>query len=239
MSLDIRSVLPSIACPVLILHRKSNRHYRLQYGQYLHQHIEHSQLIVLEGADCHPFFAGEIDSILIEAKKFLSVDDEARPATRELATIMFTDIVDSTKLVALLGDENWLEKLDKHNVMVRNSLRQHRGKELETTGDGFLVTFDGPARAIHCAKKIQEQMQGIGLKLRIGLHTGELEYKQGIPRGIALHLTSRIMSVAEQNEICVSRTVRDLVIGSEIAFKDKGAYPLKGIPDQWQLFSVV
>ena len=238
LALDIRQVLPSIRCPTLILHRKKNDHYRLNYGHYLKEHIYASKLIEIEGADCHPFFAGDHSQIMQEIHKFLNTLEAREHSNRELATIMFTDIVGSTQLAGELGDEKWISKLESHNGIIRRNLHQHRGKEIETTGDGFLATFDGPARAILCAKRIQEEIDALNFQVRIGLHTGELEYKSGRARGIALHLASRIMSTADQNEICVSRTVKDLVIGSEFEFTDKGDFELKGIPEKWQLFSV-
>lgn len=238
MSLDVRSVLPSISCPTLILHRKSNNHYRLQYGQYFYQHIDNSQLVEIEGADCHPFFAGDTRPILTEIKKFMAVGKEVKQSYRELATIMFTDIIDSTRKAAELGDQRWLEKLDAHNIIVRKLLSQYRGQEIETTGDGFLATFDGPARAIQSAKKIKEAVNSLGIQVRIGLHTGELEFKYGKPHGIALHLASRIMSVTNGSEICVSRTVKDLVIGSGLEFIDHGVHELKGVTDPWQIYTV-
>jgi class 3 adenylate cyclase len=238
MALDVRSVLPSIRCPVLILHRKDNDHYRIQYGRYLHEHIPGSKLIELEGADCHPFFAGDTSDILEEVQMFLTGVEIEEHTNRELTTIMFTDIVESTRQAAELGDHQWIDKLEAHNGVVRRNLRQYRGSEVETTGDGFLATFDGPARAIQCAKRIREEMRSLQLQLRIGLHTGELEFKKGIARGIALHLASRVMSSAGNNEIWVSRTVKDLVIGSGFEFSDQGAHELKGIPDSWQLYAV-
>lgn len=239
MALDVRSVLPSIRCPVLILHRKSNDHYRVQYGRYLHEHITGSKLIELDGADCHPFFVGDTGEILEEVQKFLAGVEVEEHLNRELATIMFTDIVESTRQVAELGDQQWVNKLEAHNSIIRRNLHQYRGSEVQTTGDGFLTTFDGPARAIHCAKRIREEMGNLHLQLRIGLHTGELEFRKGIARGIALHLASRVMSAAGNNEIWVSRTVKDLVIGSGIEFSDQGVHELKGIPESWQLYAVV
>ena len=238
MALDVRSVLPSIRCPVLILHRKSNDHYRVQYGRYLHEHIPGSKLIELDGADCHPFFAGETSDILEEVEKFLTVVEVEEHTNRELTTIMFTDIVESTRQAAEMGDQQWINKLEAHNGIIRRNLNQNRGKEIQTTGDGFLANFDGPARAIHCAKRIREEMGNLQLQIRIGLHTGELEFKKGIARGIALHLASRVMSAAGNNEIWVSRTVKDLVIGSGLEFNDKGVHDLKGIPESWQLYAV-
>ncbi len=238
MALDVRSVLPSIRCPVLILHRKANDHYRVQYGRYLHEHIMGSKLIELEGADCHPFFAGDTSEILEEVGKFSTGVEVEEHINRELTTIMFTDIVESTRQAAELGDQQWINKLEAHNEVVRRNLHQNRGSEVETTGDGFLATFDGPGRAIQCAKRIREEMEKLQLQLRIGLHTGELEFKRGVARGIALHLASRVMSAAGNNEIWVSRTVKDLVIGSRFEFTDKGVHELKGIPESWQLYAV-
>ncbi len=238
MSLDVRSVLPSISCPVLILHRGSNNHYRLRYAEYMHQVIENSRLVVLKGGECHPFFAGDLDPVLAEIRKFLSVSEELKPVSRELATIMFTDIVDSTRKAANMGDHQWIEKLEAHNALIRTTLPTFRGKEVETTGDGFLITFDGPARAIQCAKSIRDGLNAMDLRVRIGLHSGELEFHKEGASGIALHLASRIMSTAQGNEIRVSRTVKDLVIGAGIDFSYMGEFELKGIPDKWQLFSV-
>lgn len=237
-SLDVRSVLPVIKCPTLILHRTSNDHYRIEYGRYLASHISDSKLIELEGTDCHPFFASDTDPILDSIQEFLIgmvVEKKPKPT---LATIMFTDIVESTNLAIKLGDRKWADQLEDHNVIVRSAIKRYWGKEIKTTGDGFLASFDGPARAISCARDISIEVQTLGMDVRIGLHTGEVELTQDDAKGIAVHLAARITDEASGKEIFVSRTVKDLVAGSAFEFSNRGERLLKGIPEKWQLYSV-
>ena len=155
-----------------------------------------------------------------------------------LATVMFTDIVDSTRRAAEVGDRAWRELLGQHDRLVRLALEQHRGREVKTTGDGFLATFDGPARAIHCAASVADAVRSLGLELRAGLHTGECEVMNGDVGGLAVHIASRVMSCAAPGEVLVSGTVKDLVVGSGIQFQDRGSRELKGVPGEWRIFAV-
>ena len=236
--LDVRPVLPSISMPTLVLHRRDNNHYRLAFGQYLAEHIDGARLVVLPGADCYPFYSADDDVVLHEIQEFLTGPHEELHARRELATVLFTDIVASTDLAARMGDERWLELRSTHDEIVRRNLAAFRGKEVATTGDGFLATFDGPARAVQCTARIRSAIEPFRLQIRAGLHTGEIELLKGDIGGIAVHLAARIMSLAGPSEILVSGTVSDLVIGSGIGFVDRGRHALKGVPGAWQLYQV-
>jgi class 3 adenylate cyclase/pimeloyl-ACP methyl ester carboxylesterase len=236
--LDVRSLLPSISVPTLVLHRKENRHYRLAFGQYLADHIPGARLVVLPGADCYPVHTGESGSLLDEVQEFLTGVREAGPAERELATVLFTDIVGSTDLAARMGDARWLELRSAHDEVVRRSLDAFRGREITTTGDGFLATFDGPARAVQCAVRIRDALRSLRVDIRAGLHTGEIERRNGDIGGMAVHLAARVMALAGPGEILVSGTVTDLVVGSGIGFEDRGVEELKGVPGAWRLFRV-
>jgi class 3 adenylate cyclase len=238
LHLDLRAVLPAISVPTLVLHRRDNRHYRLAFGQYLAAHIPGARLVELPGADCFPFHTPQCDPVLDELQAFLTGVREGAPAERELATVLFTDIAGSTALAAALGDARWLELRAAHHALVRRNLAAFRGREVDCAGDGFLATFDGPARAVHCAMQIREGVPTLGLQIRAGLHTGEIERRDGEVGGIAVHLASRVMASAGPDEVLVSRTVTDLVVGSGITFEDRGARVLKGIPGTWHLFNV-
>jgi class 3 adenylate cyclase/pimeloyl-ACP methyl ester carboxylesterase len=235
---DVRSVLPAISAPTLVLHRSGNRHYRPAFGRYLAEHIPDARWVELPGADCYPFHTGESDAVLDEIQEFLTGDREAPPSDRELATVLFTDIVGSTDLVAELGDGRWLELKDAHNHIVRSHLRSFSGKEVVTTGDGFLATFDGPARAVRCAVSIREAVRGVGLEIRAGLHTGEIERRDGDVGGLAVHIGARVMAKAGPGEVLVSGTVADLVVGSGIGFSARGETSLKGVPGSWRILEV-
>jgi class 3 adenylate cyclase/alpha-beta hydrolase superfamily lysophospholipase len=235
---DVRSVLPAISVPTLVLHRRDNRHYRLAFGRYLHEHIPGSRLVELPGADCYPFHAGGSDETLDEIQEFLTGVREAPRADRELATVLFTDIVGSTDLAAQIGDARWLELRAAHDGLVRRNLAAFRGREINTTGDGFLATFDGPARAVHCAVSIRDGVRSLGLEIRAGLHTGEIELRSEDIGGLAVHLSARVMAAAGPGEVLVSGTVADLVVGSGIEFADRGTRTLKGVPGSWRLLEV-
>jgi class 3 adenylate cyclase len=235
--LDVRSVLPTLSAPTLVLHRKDNQHYRLPYGEYLAVHIPGARLIVLPGADCYPFYTEASDDVLDEVEEFLTGARQQLPTQRELSTVMFTDIVGSTDLAARLGDARWLELRSAHDEVVRRHLAAFRGREVTTTGDGFLATFDGPARAAHCAVRVRDAVRSLGLEIRAGLHTGEIELLDGDVGGIAVHLAARIMALARPSEVLVSSTLTDLVVGSGIGFDDRGRHELKGIPGGWHLFT--
>ena len=192
----------------------------------------------MPGADCFPLHTAEGGPLLDEIQEFLTGARPAPPAERELATILFTDIAGSTDRAAAIGDSRWLEVRAAHDAIVRRNLGSYRGREIERTGDGFLATFDGPARAVHCAVRVRDEVRSLGLAIRAGLHTGEIERRPAEIGGIAVHLASRVLSLARQGEILVSGTVADLVIGADITFEDRGTEVLKGIPGNWRILSV-
>ena len=238
LNLDVRSILAAISVPVLVLQRIDNRHYRAEFGGYLAKQIPGARLVELPGADCFPLHTAEGGPLLDEIQEFLTGARPAPPAERELATILFTDIVGSTDRVAAIGDSRWLEVRSAHDAIVRRNLGIYRGREIERTGDGFLATFDGPARAVHCAVRVRDEVKLLGLDVRAGLHTGEIERRPAEIGGIAVHLASRVLSLARQGEIMVSGTVADLVIGADITFEDCGTRNLKGIPGNWRILRV-
>jgi class 3 adenylate cyclase/pimeloyl-ACP methyl ester carboxylesterase len=238
LNLDVRSVLPAVSMPTLVLHRRENRHYRLEFGRYLASRISGARLVELPGADCFPFHTPECGPVLDEIQAFLTGARAAPHAERELATVLFTDIVGSTHRASEIGDQRWLEVRAAHDAIVRRSLTAFRGREVERTGDGFLATFDGPARAVHCATRVRNEVRSLGLEIRAGLHTGEIERRPGEIGGIAVHIASRIASLAQPGEVLVSGTVNDLVIGAGIGFEDRGVEALKGLPGTWRLFRV-
>lgn len=237
MSLDLRSILPAISVPTLVLHRRENRHYRPEFGRYLATHIPGARLVELPGADCSPFHTPQCDAVLDELQEFFTGVRNGAPADRELATVLFTDIVGSTDVAARVGDARWLEIRSAHDALMRRHLDAFRGREIERTGDGFLATFDGPARAVHCALRMRDEVRSLGLEIRAGLHTGELERRRNEIGGLAVHLASRVLALAGPGEVLTTGTVSDLVVGSGIAFADRGSRTLKGIPGQWRLLA--
>lgn len=236
--LDVRAVLPAISAPTLVLHRQDNDHYRVGHGRYLAAHIPGARLVELPGADCFPFYTAASGQVLDELQGFLTGAHEEVSAERELATVLFTDIVGSTEHAARLGDSRWLDLHAAHDEVVRRQLATFGGQEVKTTGDGFLATFDGPARAVRCATAVRDAVQPLGLQIRAGLHTGEIERVGGDVSGVAVHLAARIMAAAAPGEVVVSRVVPDLVVGSGIEFADLGTAQLRGIPAPWQLCRV-
>lgn len=236
--LDVRHVLPSIRVPTLILHRRDNGLVDAAHGRYLADRIPGARHVEVPGADYFPFL-GDQEPILDEIERFLTGSLHPRESDRFLATILLTDIVDSTRRAAELGDRRWRDLLEAHHRLVRTELERYRGREVETTGDGVLATFDGPARAVHCARSIVERVGDLGLEVRAGLHAGEVEPTSDGIGGLAVHIAARIAAVAGPSEVLVSSTVRDLVAGSRIAFDDRGTRPLKGVPGEWSTYAVV
>jgi class 3 adenylate cyclase len=234
---DIRSLLGSVHAPTLVLHRTNDRVAAVEAGRYLATRIPHARLIELPGEDHLPF-AGDQEGILTATEEFLTGTTRVVQSDRAVLTVMFTDIVGSTELASRLGDRRWRLLLEEHNAVVRAALARFSGKEVDTAGDGFLITFDGPARAIRAAAAIRTGLADDGIRVRVGLHTGECELVGGKVRGIAVHVAARVMSHAESDEILCSRTVRDLVAGSGYVFRDRGTHQLKGVPDTWQLYAV-
>ena len=237
LQVDVRSVLPSIQAPTLIVHRAENRHYRAPMGRYLGQHIPGARYVELPGADWYPPFVNA-EPVLDEIEEFLTGARPAPVQERILATVLFTDIVGSTDLAARLGDQRWLDLRAAHDRLVRMHLDRYRGKDVATTGDGFLATFDGPARAVRCASEIASAVRSLGIEIRAGLHSGEVEIQDGEVAGIAVHIAARVMALAGEGRVLVSGTVKDLVVGSLIGFADRGVHSLRGIPGEWRLFEV-
>jgi pimeloyl-ACP methyl ester carboxylesterase len=235
--LDIRDVAPAIRVPTLVLHRRDDKMVSLEMGRYLADLIPGSKFVALEGTD-HLFFTGDADSLLDEVEEFLTGVRPLPAVERVLATVLLTDIVDSTTRAAQQGDMRWKELLGKHDAHVRRQLERFRGREVNTTGDGFIAQFDGPARAIRCAMAIRDVVRGLGLEVRAGVHTGEVEVRGDDISGIAVHIAARVSAMAEAGEVLVSRTVVDLVAGSGLRFQPRGERTLKGVPGQWGLFSV-
>lgn len=235
--LDIRDVLPAIRVPTLVLHRRDDRMVRPEMGRYVAERIPGSKFVELDGTD-HLFFTGDADALLDEIEEFLTGVRPVPAVERVLATVLFTDIVDSTKRAVELGDERWKELLGRHDAQVRRQLERFHGREVNTTGDGFLARFDGPARAIRCAIAIRDVLRSLGLEMRAGVHTGEVELRDDDISGIAVHVAARVAAAAEAGEVLVSRIVVDLVAGSGLGFADRGEHILKGVAGEWGLFAV-
>jgi class 3 adenylate cyclase len=235
--IDVRAVLPTIAVPTLVLQRAGDRMVDAGHGRYLAENIPEARYVELPGED-HLAIAGDQDALLDEIEEFLVGTRGAREAERALSTVLFTDIVGSTERARDLGDRRWRELLASHDELVRRQLRVHRGNEVKTMGDGFLATFDGPARAIRCAGAIRDEVRGLGLEVRAGVHTGEVELTGADVSGMAVNIGARVAALAGPGEVLVSSTVKELVVGSGIEFADRGPHELKGVPGEWRLFAV-
>jgi class 3 adenylate cyclase len=235
---DIRDLLKTIHIPTLVLHRTDDQDNPVEAGRDLADRIPGARFVELPGFDSYPW-AGDQEPLLAEVQAFVTGSRPAESSDRVLATVLFTDIVDSTRRAAELGDARWKELLGRHHEVVRAELQRYRGREVDIAGDGFLATFDGPARAVRCARAIKDAVARLGLDIRAGLHTGECETIAGKVGGIAVHIGARIGSIAAPSEILVSRTVRDLVAGSGLAFEDAGDHELKGVPESWRLYRVL
>jgi pimeloyl-ACP methyl ester carboxylesterase len=236
--LDIRDVLPSIRAPTLVLHRSGNLFVRVQHGRYLAEHIPEARYVEISGTDYFPFL-GNSDLILEEIRRFVKGVSRAPEADRVMATVLFTDIVGSTRLASDVGDRRWTELLDAHHSIVRRELERFRGREIDTAGDGFFALFDGPARAVRCALTIREGLRRVGLEIRAGVHSGEVELADGGARGVAVHIGQRVLAEGDAGDVLVSSTVKDLVAGSGLEFGDRGLRALKGVPGEWHLFEVL
>ena len=237
LDVDVRDVVPTVHAPALVIHRVHDRLVNVRHGRWLAEHLPNARLVELPGGDHFPWYEGA-DEWLGEVQEFLTGSRPLPEPERVLATVLFTDIVDSTRTAAELGDHRWREILERHQRAVRDTLGRFQGREVKSTGDGVLATFDGPARAIRCARAIVEESEPLGIRIRAGLHTGECEVMGDDIGGIAVHIAARVSALAQGGEVLVSRTVKDLVVGSGIAFADRGAHTLKGVADTWQLHAV-
>jgi class 3 adenylate cyclase len=234
---DVRDIVGSLTVPTLILHRTGDRVVNVRAGRWLAEHIPGAKLVELPGSD-HAGFAGDSDALIDEVQEFVTGVRGEPDLDRVLATVMFTDIADSTKTAVQLGDKRWREVLDEHDTIVAKQVDQFRGRYIKHTGDGALATFDGPGRAIKCARATGSSLEKLGIKIRAGLHAGEIELRGEDVGGIAVHIGARVCALADAGEVLVSSTVRDLVAGSGLAFDDRGEHELKGVPGEWRLFAV-
>jgi class 3 adenylate cyclase len=236
VEIDVRPILPSIRVPTLVVHRAGEILVDPRSGRYMADHIPDARFLKLQGVDALPYVA-DADALLDAVQEFLTGSRPVSETDRVLTTVLFTDIVDSTKLASSFGDHRWRATLDDHDELAGRLLDQFRGRLIKSTGDGLLATFDGPARAIRCAHALREAVRRLGLELRAGLHTGEIEVRQDDIGGIAVHIGQRICSLAQPAEVLVSRTVADLVAGSGLGFVDRGEHELKGVRGSWALFA--
>jgi class 3 adenylate cyclase len=235
--MDVRHALPAIRVPALILHSSGDRSFPAAGSHFIAQQIPGAKFVELPGRD-HLAWGEDGDAILDEIEEFLTGVRHVPEPDRILATVLFTDIVGSTEKAATLGDRRWRDLLEGHHRVVRQELGRFRGREIDTSGDGFLATFDGPARAVRCARAVSEGVRALGLEVRAGLHTGEVELLGQKISGLAVHIGARVAGAAGPGEVLVSSTVRDLVAGSGLRFQDRGVQPLKGVPGDWHLFAV-
>jgi class 3 adenylate cyclase len=237
MEIDARPFLPLIHAPTLVLHRTGVALVPIAHGRYVVEHIPGAKLVELPGSDwALPWETADL--AIDHVEEFLEALRQPSVPSRVLATVLFTDVVGSTEQAGRLGDRRWRELLNVHDELARRLVEQFQGQLIKTTGDGILATFDGPGRGIRCAAALQDELRVIGIQIRAGLHTGEVELRDGDVGGIAVHIAARVMATASPDEILASRTVRDLVMGSDITLDDRGTKPLKGVEGAWQLFAV-
>jgi class 3 adenylate cyclase len=237
-AVDVRDVLPTIHVPALILHRTGDREANVEEGRWIAGRIPTARFVELPGADHIPW-VGDQDAVADEIEEFVTGARPIRGADRVLATVLFTDIVDSTATAACVGDQSWRDLLHRHQSDVRQELDRWRGREVDTAGDGFLASFDGPARAIRCALAIGERSRAVGLEVRAGVHTGECELLGDKLAGIAVHTGARIAALAGGGEVLASQTVKDLVAGSGLDFDDRGEQEFKGVPGRWRIYAAL
>ena len=235
--MDVRALLPTIRVPTLVVHHTDDAMIPPEWGKYVADHIAGAKYVELPGRNMYHFVEPWRASFQ-EIAEFLTGQQPDVADDRVLATVLFTDIVDSTRRAAEMGDRDWHALLDAHDAVVRAQLARFRGREVNTSGDGFLAMFDGPQRAIRCAMAIRDAVQSLGIEVRAGLHTGECEVRGDDIGGIAVHIGARVSALAGPNDVLVSSTLRDLVIGSGLEFEDRGTHELKGVPGEWRLFAV-
>jgi class 3 adenylate cyclase len=237
-SADLRAELPGIACPTLVISRADGYANLVEHGRYLSRHITGARFLEIPGSDLL-LWAGEFDSVVDEIEEFLTGQRSDHPTERVLATVLFTDIVDSTSRAAAAGDRQWRSVLDEFDVNVQRLLTRYDGVHVKNTGDGTLARFASPAQAVRCAQAMGRTAQDFGIAIRAGLHAGEIELRGDDIGGLAVHIASRVSALAGPSEVLTTGTVRDLVVGSGIVFDDRGRYELKGVPDEWQLLAVL
>lgn len=235
--IDVRAVLPSIHVPTLVLHRTGDRDVRIGNGRYLAEHIPGAKWVELPGND-HVWWVGDSEPLLDEVEEFVTGTRAVRTPERMLTTILFTDIVGSTQRAKAMGDRSWAHLLVRHNQIVRRELARFNGREVKSTGDGFLATFDGPARAVRCAAAIRQSVRELGISVRAGVHTGECEVLGDDVGGLSVHIASRVAGLSDGMSVMVTSTVKELAPGSGIDFEDRGMHRLKGLDDPWRLFAV-
>jgi class 3 adenylate cyclase len=235
--IDMRHVLPAVGAPTLVLHRRGDRDAKLEEGRYVAEHIPGAKFVSLDGED-HLVWAGDQDAALDEIEVFLTGSRRGPEIDRVLATVLFADIVESTRHAAALGDSRWRDLLSRYHRVARAEIARFRGRPINTAGDGFVAAFDGPARAIRCALAIREAVSELGVRIRSGIHCGECHIDGDTLAGMALHIGARIAAIAAADEVLVSSTVKDLVVGSGIPFESRGTRALKGVPGEWLIFQV-
>jgi class 3 adenylate cyclase len=235
--IDVRALLPTVRVPTLVVQHTDDPFVTPEWGKYVADHIPDAKYVELPGRNYWHFVEPWRPSFQAIAE-FLTGEQADVADDRVLATVLFTDIVDSTRWAAEMGDRDWHALLDAHDAVVRAQLARFRGREVNTSGDGFLAMFDGPQRAIRCAMAIRDAVQSLGIQVRAGLHTGECEVRGDDIGGIGVHIGARVSALAGPNDVLVSSTLRDLVIGSGLEFEDRGTHELKGVPGEWRLFAV-
>jgi class 3 adenylate cyclase len=235
-AIDVRDILSAIHVPTLVVHRARDRAVDIAHGRFLAERIKGAKFVELSGED-HLWWVGDSEAIIHEVQEFLTGERQVEP-DRVLATVFFTDIVNSTKRAAMMGDRRWRDLLDNHNTLLAAEIERFGGRVVKSMGDGILATFDSPAQAIQCAQAATREVQKLGIEIRVGLHTGEVELIAGDVGGIVVHTAARVLEKARPNEVWTSRTVKDLVAGSNLKFADRGTHQLKGISGDWPLFAV-
>jgi class 3 adenylate cyclase len=236
--MDVRALLPTVRIPTLVLHHTDDPVIPPAWGKDVADRIPGAKWVELPGRNVNHFVEPDWRASFQEIAEFLTGEQADVADDRVLATVLFTDIVDSTRHAAEMGDRDWRALLDAHDAVVRSQLARFRGREVNTSGDGFLAMFDGPQRAIRCAMAIRDALQALGIQVRAGLHTGECEVRGDDIGGIGVHIGARVSALAGPNDVLVSSTLRDLVIGSGLEFEERGAHQLKGVPGEWRLFAV-